>query len=365
MPAGGCLALVGPSGAGKSTVLRAIAGLHRPDRGRVGYGDSAWFDADHGVDLAPERRGCGYLFQDYALFPHLSAWRNVAFGLRELPRARRRDRAVQLLADFGVAPLADSPPRELSGGERQRVALARALAPDPPALLLDEPLAALDARTAAAAAAELVAVIAATDAPTVVVTHDFAQAALFADQVAVIDRGRVIQRGTPAELSARPASAFVADFAGATVLFGTAGPAPSGTTAVKLDGGGSVASTDRAEGPVAVAVYPWEVTLEPSDTPRHGSALNRLEARVVSVTVIANRARVGLLASQPLVAEVTSESARAAGVEPRASAWSRPGRRQRPAWSSANPAPAAPRPSNASARSLNSSTRTILPSRRV
>ena len=316
VPAGGCLALVGPSGAGKSTVLRTIAGLHRPDRGRVAYGDSAWFDLDLGVDLAPERRGCGYLFQDYALFPHLSAWRNVAFGLRGLPRARRRERAVQLLADFGASALADAPPRELSGGERQRVALARALAPDPPALLLDEPLTALDARTAAAAARELVAVIAATAAPTVVVTHDFAEAALFATEVAVIDHGRVIQFGTPAELSARPGSAFVADFAGATVLFGTAHRAASGTTVVELDGGGSVASSDRAEGSVAIAVYPWEITLEPSGTPAHGSALNRLEARVVSVSVIANRARVGLLASQPLVAEVTSESVERLGITP-------------------------------------------------
>jgi molybdate transport system ATP-binding protein len=316
VPDGGCLALVGPSGAGKSTVLRAIAGLHRPDRGRVALGSETWLDLEAGVDLAPEHRGCGYLFQDYALFPHLSAWQNVAFGLHGLPRGRRRERALALLDDFGAAALAEASPRELSGGERQRVALARALATEPRALLLDEPLAALDARTAAASSRELAATIARRRTPTVIVTHDFTEAALFADQVAVIDRGRVIQRGTPAELSARPVSAFVADFAGAMVLFGTAHSQVSGATTVDLDGGGSIVSTDRADGAVAIAVYPWEVTLEARGTPVHDSARNRLEATVVSVTVIANRARVALLASQPLVAEITSESVDRLGIAP-------------------------------------------------
>ena len=105
-----CLALVGPSGAGKSTVLRSIAGLHRPDRGRVRLGDAVWFDESTGTDLAPERRDCGYLFQDYALFPHLNAWRNVAFGLSRLPRSQRRARAVDLLGRFGAAELAEAPP---------------------------------------------------------------------------------------------------------------------------------------------------------------------------------------------------------------------------------------------------------------
>lgn len=313
---GRSLALVGPSGAGKSTVLRAIAGLHHPDRGRVALADEVWLDVAGEVDLEPERRRCGYLFQDYALFPHLSAWRNVAFGLSALPRAERRARAEELLASFGVGSLAEAAPRELSGGERQRVALARALAREPDVLLLDEPLSALDSRTAASAARELAATLARADAPTVLVTHDFAEAALLADEVAVIDRGRVVQRGPPGELSARPASAFVADFAGAAVVFGSARRGGSATTVVELDGGGTVRSTDAAEGDVGVAVYPWEITLEPAGTVAHGSALNRLDARVVSVTEVGNRARIGLLASQPLVAEVTSESVAALGLAP-------------------------------------------------
>ena len=313
---GDCLALVGPSGAGKSTVLRTIAGLHSPDRGRIALDGERWLDTAAAIDLAPERRSCGYLFQEYALFPHLSAWRNVAFGLRGTSRRERRGRAEKALAGFGAAGLADAAPTKLSGGERQRVALARALVREPAVLLLDEPLAALDARTAAAAARELAATLGRTEAPTVLVTHDFAQAALLADEVAVIDRGRIVQRGPAGELSARPASAFVADFAGAAVLFGTARAGAAGTTVVELDGGGTVASTDPAEGPVAAAVYPWEITLEPPGTAAHGSALNRLEARVSSVTEVGNRARIGLMASQPLAAEVTVESVRALGLQP-------------------------------------------------
>jgi molybdate transport system ATP-binding protein len=307
---GTSLALVGPSGAGKSTVLRAIAGLHRPDRGAVSLGDRRWLELEAGIDVPPERRDCGYLFQHYALFPHLNAWRNVAFGLTAIPRSQRRSRAVEQLARFGAASLADAPVRELSGGERQRVALARALARHPAVVLLDEPLSALDSRTAASAARELAATLATTSAPTVLVTHDFAEAALLATEIAVVDQGRIVQRGSAAELSARPASAFVADFTGATVLVGTARRRATGTTAVTLDGGGEVVSSESAEGAVGVAVYPWEITLEPAGTSAHGSALNRLEAQVVSVTEVGNRARVGLLASQPLVAEVTGESAR-------------------------------------------------------
>jgi molybdate transport system ATP-binding protein len=302
---GGCLALAGPSGAGKTTILRVCAGLARPDHGRVAVGEEVWTDTASGVFLPPERRRCGYLFQDYALFPHLSAWQNVAYGLTATPRRDRRARALALLDRFGVAGLAEAHPAALSGGERQRVALARTLARTPSALLLDEPLSALDARTRAAAARELGAALREAAVPALLVTHDFSEAALLGDEVAVIDRGRLVQRGGARELASRPASAFVADFLGASVLEGTARAGAGGLTLLALDGGGSVASTDTARGRAAASVFPWEVTLEAAGTAGHGSAQNRLEGTVVSVTPVGNRFRVALATPQPLAAEVT------------------------------------------------------------
>jgi ABC-type sulfate/molybdate transport systems ATPase subunit len=311
----GCAAIVGPSGAGKSTVLRIIAGLRTPDPGRVVMGDEVWLDSGGGINLRPEERTCGFMFQDYALFPHLTAWRNVAFGMPG-PRKERRRRALEQLRRFGVESLADAHPASLSGGERQRVALARSLARDPSVLLLDEPLSALDSRTRAHAGRELAAALRSARALAIVVTHDFSEAAMLADEIFVMDAGRIVQRGTAAELSARPASAFVADFAGSVVLNGTARPAAEGLTEVELNGGGVLNSTDLIRGPVAALVFPWEISLEPAATAHDSSALNRLQAEVVSVTEIGNRARVGLSAPQPLVAEVTVESIRSLGLRP-------------------------------------------------
>lgn len=310
-----CAAIVGPSGAGKSTVLRIVAGLRRPDPGRISVGGAIWLDSDRRVDLPPEERACGFMFQECALFPHLSAWRNVAFGISARP-AERRDRALELLERFGIRELAEARPGSISGGERQRVALARALAPDPSVLLLDEPLSALDTRTRAHAGRELVAALRDVGVPAIVVTHDFAEAALLADEICVMDRGRIVQRGTAAELSARPASAFVADFAGSVVLNGTARRQRQGLTEVELDGGGRVLSTDAVQGPVAVSVFPWEIALEPGGAEPHGSALNWLAVEVVSVTEVGNRVRVGLAAPQPLVAEVTAQSTGSLGLRP-------------------------------------------------
>jgi molybdate transport system ATP-binding protein len=311
--AGECLAMAGPSGAGKTSVLRVAAGLLRPEHGLVEAGGETWLDSRRGVDLPPERRRCGYLFQEYALFPHLSAWQNVAYPLRGSDRRRR---ALALLDRFGMSGLAEARPRTLSGGERQRVALARALARRPDVLLLDEPLSALDARTRAGATRALGAVMREADVPVLLVTHDFSEAAALGDRVGVIDAGRVLQEGTPTELAAAPRSAFVADFTGAVVLTGTASDGPDGLTHVALDGGGAVTSTDRASGPVAVSVYPWEIAIEPAGEAPHGSSQNRLPADVLSVTVVGNRVRLGLAAPQPLAAEITRASADALGLRP-------------------------------------------------
>jgi molybdate transport system ATP-binding protein len=311
--AGTPLALVGRSGSGKTSMLRAIAGLLSPRSGRVELGGTVWLDTKRGVDLTPERRGCGFLFQDYALFPRMSAWRNVAYGMRA-PRRERRGRALALLERFGVAALAEAHPATMSGGERQRVALARALAAEPPLLLLDEPLAALDSSTRREAIGELRAVFAEMGTPVVLVTHSFEEAATLAGELVVIDAGRELQRGSAAAISAAPASAFVADFSGAVVLRGEARDGE--LTLVRLPGGGEVWSADRARGPVSLSVFPWEISIEAGGEGAASAAagardsrLNRLACQVTTVTTIGSRARIGLAAPEPLVAEITATSA--------------------------------------------------------
>src|SRR5436190_1180963 len=219
---GACLALAGPSGCGKTTTLRAIAGLATPQQGRVACGGELWLDTAQRVNIAPEHRRCGYVFQDYAL-----------------------------------------------------------------------------AETLAAA-----------DIPSVLVTHDFQEAALFGDEVAVLDAGRVVQRGSAAELAAAPASSFVADFSGAVVLLGTARAGSCAGTIVDLDGGGRVVSTARAAGRVAASVYPWEISLDPPDAVASGWLRNHPPASVRTITVVGGRVRIGLAASQPLTAEITEASLR-------------------------------------------------------
>ncbi len=294
--AGETVALVGPSGAGKSTVLRAVAGLVRPERGRIVCGET-WFDGR--VDRRPEERSVGLLFQDYALFPHLSVEQNVGFG----------GSVDGLLERFRIAHLARARPRDLSGGERQRVALARALARRPRVLLLDEPMSALDPHTRAAVRGELRALLHELALPTLLVTHDFEDAATIADRIGVLVDGKLRQLASPAELVASPSDAFVAALAGGNLLRGSARALPSGVTEVDLDLGGVCYSTDMREGPVSVLVYPWDVSLaheQPED-----SALNHVRGEVVSVVAIGNRVRVRV---GPLTAEVTLASAQRLGL---------------------------------------------------
>jgi molybdate transport system ATP-binding protein len=297
------VALAGPSGAGKTTVLRSVAGLVTPGRGRIELGGAVWLDTDRGIDLAPEERSVGYVFQDYALFPHLTVEENVGFA--------RRGRARPLLERFGIEALARALPAEISGGERQRVALARALAREPEVLLLDEPTAALDAHTRTSVRAELHDLLGEIGLPTLLVTHDFEDAAALADEVGVLVDGRIVQRGTPVELVQSPADPFVASFTGGNLAPGRAAPGPDGLTAVALENGGIVYSTDRAGGRVGVVVHPWEIAVAreaPAD-----STLNHLTAPISSLTPVGNRVRVR---AGPLVAEVTASSATRLGLAP-------------------------------------------------
>ena len=218
----GVAVLFGPSGAGKTLTLQCLAGLTRPDRGRIVVGDRVLFDAAAGIDLPPQQRRIGYVFQGYALFPHLTVADNVGFGLRDRPRPERRARVDSLLRRLGLGALERRYPRELSGGERQRVALGRALAIEPALLLLDEPLSALDAPLRRALRDELRGLLSEVGTAAVVVTHDFTEAYRLADRIVVYEGGRVVQAAPRAELLWQPASEAVACIMGIrNVLHGT------------------------------------------------------------------------------------------------------------------------------------------------
>jgi ABC-type sulfate/molybdate transport systems ATPase subunit len=293
------VALVGPSGAGKTSALHVVSGLVEPSRGHVLLNGQRWLDTERRVSLPPEQRSVGLVFQDYALFPHLSVRGNVAFGSRGRP-------VEDLLERFRIGHLASAHPKELSGGERQRVALARALAREPAVLLLDEPLAALDAHTKGEVRHELAELLRELALPTLLVTHDYEDAAALADEVGVLVEGRLRQLGPPAELVARPRDAFVASFTGANLLRGHARRSESALTAIRLESGEDLYSADEAEGDVGVVVYPWEVSVARTHAPDADSALNVVRGQVGSLVEIANRVRVRV---GPVTAEVTPASA--------------------------------------------------------
>jgi iron(III) transport system ATP-binding protein len=208
VPTGELFGVLGPSGSGKTTLLRLIAGFERPDAGTVTVGGKVV--AGDGVWVPPERRRIGMVFQDYALFPHLSVERNVAFGL---PR-RRRAEARQALELVGLQHKANSHPHELSGGERQRVALARALAPGPDVVLLDEPFSSLDAALRGGLRREVELILRDAGATAILVTHDQEEALTLADRLALMRDGRIVQVGEPVEVYAQPAERWAAQFVG-------------------------------------------------------------------------------------------------------------------------------------------------------
>jgi molybdate transport system ATP-binding protein len=218
----GVSVLFGPSGAGKSLTLRCLAGLEHPDAGRLIVNGRVFFDSAAGIDLPPHHRRIGYVFQGYALFPHLSVGQNIAFGLRDRPRAERRRRAGEVMERLDLAGLEHRFPRGLSGGQQQRVALGRALAVDPDLLLLDEPLSALDAPLRRQLREDLEHTLRDWGKPTVLVTHDLSEAYQLADRVIVYDQGRVIQASSKTEFLWKPSSERVARLIGLrNVLVGT------------------------------------------------------------------------------------------------------------------------------------------------
>jgi molybdate transport system ATP-binding protein len=297
----GTVALVGPSGAGKTSVLRAVTGLVKPASGRIALDREVWFDADRRLFRKPDERRVGLVFQEYALFPHMTVRENVAYAGR-----RRVD---EYLERFRISHLAHAKPTELSGGERQRVALARALARDPGVLLLDEPLAALDAHTKVAVRGELQELLREFRLPTLLVTHDYEDAASLADRVGVIVDGKLRQLASPKEMVARPADGFVASFTGANLLHGIARRRDN-LTVITLESGEELYSVDPGQGPVGVVVYPWEVLVGHVHQP--DSALNVIEGEIRSLVHVGNRVRVRI---GELTAEVTEGSAEKLGLQ--------------------------------------------------
>jgi molybdate transport system ATP-binding protein len=207
---GELVALVGPSGSGKSTILRSIAGIYHPMNGFVSVDAEVWLDDRAGIDVPPHRRAVGLVFQSYALFPHLTALRNVMAALDHLERGEREARARALLAQVHLTGLEDRRPGELSGGQQQRVAVARALAREPRVLLLDEPFSAVDRPTRRKLQRELAELRRSVRIPIVLVTHDLEEALALADRMVALSRGRTLQEGPPGELVAHPTTVEVA-----------------------------------------------------------------------------------------------------------------------------------------------------------
>jgi molybdate transport system ATP-binding protein len=305
--------LFGPSGSGKTTVLRCLAGLERPDHGRITFGAETWFDAGRAW-VPPQLRGVGYLAQEYSLFPHLNVADNIGYGLGGLPRAARRGRVAELVRLLGLAGLEGRRPGQLSGGQQQRTALARALARRPRLLLLDEPLSALDAPTREQLRHELRRWLGEGGAPAVLVTHDRVEAAALGDAVVVLQAGRVRQAGPLAEVFGRPADLAVARIVGVenllpAVLLGVSGGLASvavGTARLRAEVSGGLGDAGH------VGIRAEEVILGPPGE-RRGEA-NSLTGRVARATPEGPLVRVELECGFPLIALATGPAWRALGL---------------------------------------------------
>ena len=313
------LVLVGESGAGKTTLLRLLAGLARPDHGRIEVDGAVWYDGSAGTCIPPEGRAVGYVPQDYALFPHLTVAENVAFGLRALgiPARQRRDRVQASLTRLHVESLADRRPNQLSGGQQQRVAIARAIVLEPALLLLDEPLSALDVTTRRTIRGELRQLLGTLPCTTVYVTHHPAEALVLGERIAVLESGRITQSGSPEHLMRRPQSAFVAEFLGVNLLRGVVTATADGLTHVAIDGGEVLVPHTARTGEVAVLVHPREITIT-LERPA-GSARNVFAGTIeelVPEPPDGALVRVSLRSSPRLVAEVTRDAVAALALAP-------------------------------------------------
>ena len=313
---GEVVALLGPNGAGKTTVFRTLAGLLPIDGGRIALDGVVLDDPPTDVFVPPERRPVAVVFQDYLLFPNLTALENVAFGLRArgTAKAEARLRAAAWLEGVGLSDHAGHRPRALSGGQAQRVALARALATEPRLLLLDEPLAALDAGTRGDVRRDLRRHLATFDGVRLLVTHDPVDAYALADRIVILEEGRVVQTGTLADVTARPRSRYIADLIGVNLFSGT-GADGTVTTA----SGGRLVPADRVDGDAFAIIQPHAVALY-REAP-HGSPRNVWAVTVADIDRRADRVRIRLDGSVPLVAEITPAALEALALRPGDPVW--------------------------------------------
>jgi molybdate transport system ATP-binding protein len=298
---GELLALLGPNGAGKSTLLRCLAGLAPIDSGRITLDDTVLDDPAADILVEPEDRPIGFVFQNYLLFEHMSVLENVAYGLRarKTPKADARRTAHAWLERVGLAEYADQRPRTLSGGQAQRAALARALATNPRLLLLDEPLAALDAGTRSSVRRDLRHHLETFDGMRLLVTHDPVDAYALADRVAILDAGRIVQVGTLAEVTAHPRSRYVADLVGVNLVTGVVTNGVMTTEA-----GAQVVIADALPGLSFAVIRPHSILLD-RDPPVRTSARNTWTGTVVDIDRLGDRVRLGIDGQLPLTAEIT------------------------------------------------------------
>lgn len=309
--------LFGRSGSGKTTILRCLAGLESLTGGRITYDGEVWSDGASGYLMPPQMRSVGYLFQDYALFPHLTVFENIAYGIGDVPVGERRERVKRMLQMFSLDGLEARRPAQISGGQQQRVALARTLVRNPRLLLLDEPFSALDGTTRANLYPDIKSLLQQLTIPTIMVTHDWGEALMFGDHMLVLDAGKILQTGLPSEVFAKPAHAEVARIVGVETLV-RARAIGKDKDWLLLDAGGQTlwAFGPKTDAQEYIACIRGEDVILERGTPHFNDARNRLTGTVKELTPLGTLTRVVFDIGFRLVALITRAALQELALRP-------------------------------------------------